>query len=91
MGFFAGFLLLVALFFWTFGVLRFVHWFIARRDARIDANYRAARLVALARAEFTCSEPCDTTVAAEHRAEQMADATSGYYFAADARGEVSRG
>lgn len=53
MGFFAGFLLVAALFFWTLGVLRFVHWVSARRDARIDADYRAARLVAQTRAEVS--------------------------------------
>jgi hypothetical protein len=83
----AGLLLLIALVCWTYGVLRFVHWVIALRDAHVDAAFRADQLVAQARAEFACSELCDTTVAAEHRAEQMADATSGYYFDA----EVSRG
>ncbi|MNV46546.1 hypothetical protein D3C71_1383820 [compost metagenome] len=62
------------------GWARLYVWFLDRRAARVDSAYRAARLVAQASAEFQCSEPCDTTVAAEHRAEQMADATSGYYF-----------
>lgn len=67
------------------GVLRLVHWVLDRRAARVDSAYRAARLVAQARADFLCVDPCDTTVAAEHRAEQMADATSGYYFNPEVR------
>lgn len=47
----AGWLLLIALVCWTLGVLGLVHWLLDRRDARIDADYRAARLVAQARAE----------------------------------------
>lgn len=47
----AGLLLLIALACWTYGVLRFVHWVMARRDSRVDSAYRAARLVAVSRAE----------------------------------------
>lgn len=83
----AAVLLLVALLAWTVGIARMVVWIIDLIDSRAEAAYRADQLVAQARAEFADSEPCDTTVAAEHRAEQMADATSGYYFDA----EVSRG
>lgn len=45
-----GFLLLLALVFWTMGVLRIVHWILDRRDARRLATYRAACMVAEARA-----------------------------------------
>ena len=140
-----GFLLLLALVFWTMGVLRIVHWILDWRDARRLAAYRADQMVAQASrdllggvggsplrcvqvaadtrsppighrdqpiscdisapaiaagfasssvgtstppcktafqraGEHSISDPCDTTVAAEQRADQMADATSGYYF-----------
>lgn len=35
----------------SFGIVRIFSWVLDRRDARIDADYRAARLVAVARAE----------------------------------------
>ena len=44
-------LALVALLFWTWGVLGFVHWFIQESDRRRDAAFRADQLVAQARAE----------------------------------------
>lgn len=44
-------LLLIALTFWTVGIARLYVWILDRRDHRIDADYRAARLVAQARAE----------------------------------------
>ena len=46
-----GFMALVALACWTWGVLRLVHWILDRRAARVDSAYRAARLVAQARRE----------------------------------------
>ena len=45
---------LVALLFWTVGIARLFAWFLDRRDSRIDADYRSARLVAQARAEVSC-------------------------------------
>ena len=45
------FMALVALASWTWGVLRLVHWILDRRAARVDSAYRAARLVAVSRAE----------------------------------------
>jgi hypothetical protein len=47
-------LLLVALTCWTVGIARLYAWILDRRDARIDANYRAARLVAVSKAEVSC-------------------------------------
>ncbi len=47
----AGLLLLVALLAWTWGVVRFVHWFLKESDRRRDAAFRADQLVADARAE----------------------------------------
>ncbi len=44
-------LLLVALTCWTVGIARLYVWILGRRDSRIDAEYRAARLVAVSRAE----------------------------------------
>jgi len=44
-------LALIALTFWTVGIARLFVWILDRRDARSDADYRAARLVAQARAE----------------------------------------
>lgn len=35
----------------AFGGLRLIYWILDRRDARVDAAYRAARLVAISRAE----------------------------------------
>jgi len=67
----------------SLGVVGLIDWVVRRRKSRVDSAYRADQLVAQARAEFAYSELCDTTAAAEHRAEQMADATSGYYFDAE--------
>lgn len=35
------------------GAARLLVWYLDRRDARIDADYRAARLVAISRAEVS--------------------------------------
>ena len=35
----------------SFGTARLFGWVIARRDARVDSAYRAARLVAVSKAE----------------------------------------
>ena len=47
----AAFLLLLSSVLLGFGLLRLFVWCLDYRDSRIDADYRAARLVALARAE----------------------------------------
>lgn len=46
-------LLLVALTFWTVGIARLYVWILDRRATRVDSAYRAARLVAQARAEVS--------------------------------------
>lgn len=46
-------LTLVAIMFWTVGIARLYVWLLDRRDSRVDSAYRAARLVAVSKAEVS--------------------------------------